>query len=124
MAKRARIVAETLGRSAEARAAAHLAAQGYAVIAQRVKTKAGEIDLIVKRGPVTAFVEVKARARLDEAAAAVTKRQATRIRNAAMVWLGTGGNGDDAGDCRFDIVLVSPYEEPVHIENAFGEELW
>jgi putative endonuclease len=119
-----RVRAEAQGRQAEGRALAHLEAQGWSCLARRVKTKAGEIDLIVARAEVTAFVEVKARARLDAAAASLTRGQARRIVAAAMIWLGGAGQARAHGDCRFDIVLVSPYDEPLHIENAFGEELW
>ena len=119
-----RVRAEAHGRQAEDRALKHLEALGWSCLARRVKTKAGEIDLIVGRGGVTAFVEVKARARLDAAAASVTRTQARRIVAAAMIWLAGAGEGRACGDCRFDIVLVSPYDEPLHIENAFGEELW
>jgi putative endonuclease len=119
-----RVAAETRGRQAEDRALAFLERGGWRCLARRVKTKVGEIDLIVAQGDVTAFVEVKARVRLDDAAASLTRRQAKRIRDAAMIWLAREGSDRSNGDCRFDIVLVSPYDEPVHIENAFGEELW
>jgi hypothetical protein len=34
-----------------------------------------------------------------------------------------GGSPDGpSGDCRFDFILVTPYQMPVHIENAFGAE--
>lgn len=119
-----RVAAEVRGRQAEDRALAFLEGAGWRCLARRVKTKAGEIDLVVGRENVTAFIEVKARARLDDAAASLTRRQAKRIRDAAMIWLAREGSARAHGDCRFDIVLVSPYDEPLHIENAFGEELW
>ncbi len=112
------------GREAEGRGEKGIGGGGRGWLGGPGKTKAGEIDLIVGRGDVTAFVEVKARVRLDAAAASLTRTQARRIVAAAMIWLAEAGHSRAAGDCRFDIVLVSPYDDPLHIENAFGEELW
>src|ERR1700744_6564091 len=82
-----RIAAFRTGISAEGRAAAFLIAKGYRILAKRFRTPYGEIDLVAKRRNLVAFVEVKARASLDEAAFAVTPRQQGRIINAAQAWL-------------------------------------
>ncbi len=50
------------GRRGEALAAAALAAAGYRVEARNLRTHAGEIDLLIRRGRDWAAVEVKARA--------------------------------------------------------------
>lgn len=113
-----RVAAFQTGISAETRAAAFLMAKGYRVLARRFKTPHGEIDLIVKRRALVAFVEVKARARLDDAAYAVTPRQQQRIIAAAEVWL--AANPDQAaGELRFDAVLVAPKRLPQHVPGAF-----
>lgn len=78
-----RVAAFQTGVSAEARAAAFLTEQGYRILAQRFHTRQGEIDLIAAKRGLVAFVEVKARARLDDAAYAVTPRQQQRIIAAA-----------------------------------------
>ena len=112
------VAAFQTGISAETRAAAFLMAKGYRVLARRFKTPHGEIDLIVKRRALVAFVEVKARARLDDAAYAVTPRQQQRIIAAAEVWL--AANPDQAaGELRFDAVLVAPKRLPQHVPGAF-----
>ena len=64
-----------LGVSAEGRAAVLLAAKGYRELARRWKSPVGEIDLVVRRGRTLVFVEVKARAKLDDAAWSVLPRQ-------------------------------------------------
>jgi putative endonuclease len=69
-----RVAAFQTGLSAESRAAALLMAKGYRILAKRFRTPHGEIDLVAKRRNLIAFVEVKARASLDEAAYAVTPR--------------------------------------------------
>ena len=80
----ARVAAFRTGLSAESRAAAYLMAKGYRILAKRFRTPHGEIDLVAKRWNLLAFVEVKARATLDDAALAVTPRQQARIVDAAQ----------------------------------------
>ena len=78
-----RVAAFRTGLSAESRAAAWLMAKGYRILAKRFRTPHGEIDLVARKRNLVAFVEVKARASLDEAAYAVTPRQQARIIAAA-----------------------------------------
>lgn len=70
-----RVAAFRTGISAESRAAAYLMAKGYRILAKRYRTPYGEIDIVARRRNLIAFVEVKARASLDDAAFAVTPRQ-------------------------------------------------
>src|SRR5258708_20412317 len=74
-----RAAAFRLGVSAETRAMIFLGAKGYRTIARRWKSPGGEIDLVVKRGRLIVFVEVKARKTLDQAAESVLPRQRRRI---------------------------------------------
>ena len=105
------------GHLAEWLAAAWLLGHGYRLLARRYKTKSGEIDLIVRRGSMIAFVEVKARHSLEAADDAIDGRAEQRIRNAADVWLAR--HPDAAGlSHRFDVVLVAPWQLPRHILNA------
>jgi len=107
-----------LGISAESRAAAWLIAHGYRILARRWKSPHGEIDIIAARRYTLIFVEVKARAKLDDAAEAVTERQKQRIAAAAEIWL--AANPMPAiRDMRFDAILVAPGKLPRHIEAAF-----
>jgi len=123
MATAERRQAEARGRRAETMAALLLRLKGYRILARRTRTPFGEIDLVALRGKVVAFVEVKARQRRDEAAWAVTPQQAGRIARAARYWLGAHP-GLAAHDCRFDIIIVSPYQMPQHVPDAFqGEAL-
>ncbi len=110
-----------LGLSAESRAAALLLAKGFRIAARRFRCPAGEIDIVARRGALLIFVEVKARAVLDDAAWSVTERQKRRIASAAAAWL--AANPQDAGcDMRFDAVLVAPRSLPQHIPGAFEAE--
>jgi putative endonuclease len=112
------VAAFRLGLSAESRAAMFLIAKGYRIAARRWKTPFGEIDIVARRRRALVFVEVKARADADEAAAAVTDRAKRRIVAAAELWL--AHRPDDAQcEIRFDVMLVTPGRIPKHIANAF-----
>ena len=114
----ARVAAFRTGLSAEARAAALLMAKGYRILARRFRTPHGEIDIVARRRNLLAFVEVKARANLDDAAYAVTPRQQARIIAAAQVWL--MAHPEHAGyDLRFDAMLIAPRSLPRHLLAAF-----
>jgi putative endonuclease len=113
--------AERRGRFAERLAMLALALKGYRLLKLRFKSGLGEIDLIMRKGEVTAFIEVKTRISRDLAIEAVTPRQARRIAAASRIWMAR----DEAaakGICRFDIVTVSPYQWPRHIPNAFSAD--
>ena len=113
-----KIAAFGLGISAESRAAAWLIAHGYRILARRWKSPLGEIDIIAARRHTLIFVEVKARAKLDDAAEAITERQKQRIAAAAEIWLAK--NPDRViHDIRFDAILVAPGKLPHHIKAAF-----
>src|SRR6202007_145441 len=111
LASPARVAAFRTGLSAESRAAAYLMAKGYRILAKRYRTAHGEIDLVARRRNLIAFVEVKARASLDEAAYAVTPRQQRRIIDAAQGWL-MAHPEHAAFDLRFDAMLIAPRRLP------------
>jgi putative endonuclease len=110
-----------LGVSAEGKAALFLNAKGYRELARRWKSPLGEVDLVMRRGNTLVFIEVKARANLDDAAWSVLPRQQRRIVGAAEAWL--AAHPEHAGyDIRFDAVLIAPRRLPQHIEAAFEAE--
>src|SRR6478609_8114462 len=113
-----RVAAFQTGLSAESRAAAYLMAKGYRILAKRFRTPHGEIDLVAKRRNLVAFVEVKARATLDEAAFAVTPRQQARIIDAAQGWLMAHPEHAEF-ELRFDAILIAPRRLPRHLLAAF-----
>jgi putative endonuclease len=117
-----RVAAFRTGLSAESRAAAYLIAKGYRILARRFRTLHGEIDIVARRRNLIAFVEVKARASLDEAAFAVTPRQQARIINAAQAWLAAHPEHAEF-ELRFDVVLIAPRHLPRHLLAAFDASL-
>ena len=106
------------GHMAEWLAALALMVKGYRIVARRFKTRAGEVDLIARKGDLVALVEVKARA--DEMAAidAVSATAARRIEAAGDIWL---SRQRDAArlSIRHDIVAVVPLRWPRHFPGAF-----
>ena len=118
LASPARVAAFRTGLSAESRAAAFLIAKGYRILAKRFRTPHGEIDLVAKKRNLLAFIEVKARASLDEAAYAVTPRQQARIIDAAQGWLVAHPEHAEF-DLRFDAILIAPRHLPRHLLAAF-----
>lgn len=105
--------AEARGRRAETFAALFLRLKGYQILASRVRTPLGEIDLIAKRGQIIAFVEVKQRATIGAALTAVPDRNWQRIAAAASNWMARQ-RGLDSCDWRYDMVVLAPYKWPVH----------
>jgi putative endonuclease len=109
------------GQGAEALAAAALTAEGWALLAQRCRTEAGEIDLIAEREGLLAFIEVKARPSLAEAAFALGPRQRARLIAAAEAWLAEHPGHGGAG-MRFDVMLVAADGTIRRIADAFRVE--
>lgn len=114
-----RKAAELRGRRSETLAAFALACKFYRVIGRRVKTPAGELDVVAvaPNGPVC-FVEVKARSTLLHAAEAVSGRQRERIARAAELYL-RSKPGLRHKAVRFDIMLIIPRRWPRHIRDAW-----
>ena len=112
-----RQAAERSGRDGEKRAALWLRAKGWSILAQRVKTPLGEIDLIVRRGKLVAFVEVKWRKDKSELDFAIDERRLSRVAAAAeAVAHDYVADGDDI---RIDVILLVPGTFPRHIANAW-----
>ena len=116
-----RKAADSRGRHAESRAAAALEAEGWAVLARRVRTPAGELDLVAEREGLLAFVEVKARATLTDAAFALGPAQRARLLRAAESWMGANPGHGEAG-VRFDVLLVDAAGRVRRIADAFRLE--
>ena len=117
-ADRKRIRAERLGRWSEYRAALALLIKGYRIVALRYKTKAGEVDIIARRGDLVIFVEVKARKDLRAGVDAVSYTAERRIENAADHWLRRQSDATRLS-LRHDIIVVRPWRWPTHFEGAF-----
>lgn len=109
------------GVAAEEAACAALVADGWTILARRLRTKAGEVDAVAEKAGILAVVEVKSRPTLAEAAIALTVRQQARLIGACEIILGDhpdwGANG-----VRFDILVVNPAGLVRRIADAFRSD--
>jgi putative endonuclease len=111
---------ERWGRRAEQIAAIWLIAKGYRLLARRVQTPGGEIDLVMRRRDTLVFVEVKARATLDFGLAALHPATQRRCQAAAR-WL-SPRFGWAGATIRHDAVLIRPWALPRHLIGIWRDE--
>jgi putative endonuclease len=100
---------QQFGRAAEAAAARYLARQGWVLLGRNVRIGRGELDLIVRRGDVLAFVEVKARrsAACGSPEDAVDGRKRRQVARLAELWLAARPWAlRGVSDVRFDVIAV------------------
>lgn len=100
-----------------------LRGRGWRVLARRFRSGHRDLDLVVVRDGVVAFVEVKARrgGAFGDPVAAVHWRKQRELARSALVWLDRHGAPNVT--CRFDVigVLVEGSRVRVrHVENAFS----
>lgn len=112
-------LARRAGRRAEAWAALWLMAKGYRILGFRLRTRLGEIDLLAQKGPVLAVVEVKSRATLEAALAAVTPEQRDRLRRAGQAAAGARPRLKDLA-VRLDLIALAPGRLPRHRPDAWN----
>lgn len=112
-----REVAERQGRRGEALAGWWLRLRGWRIVARRVKTPRGEVDLIARRGRTVLFLEVKWRSTVIERDRAIDDYRLRRVIAAveaiAHRYLRAGDNP------RIDVLLLAPRRWPRHIVNAW-----
>ena len=108
--------AEQQGRRGEALAAWYLRLKGWRIVARRVKTPRGEIDLVARRGSVLIVVEVKWRRNIETLSLAVDDSRLRRVIAAAE---GVAHRWLQAGDSlRVDVILLAPGRWPHHMVNV------
>lgn len=107
---------EAQGRRGETLAAWYLRLKGWRILARRVKTPRGEIDLIARRGKIVAFVEVKWRASVADLDLAIDEYRLRRVAAAAEA---VAHRFVRAGELqRIDVLLLAPGHFPRHMANA------
>ncbi len=109
------------GLLAEAFSVVWLRLLGYRVIARRLRTPVGEIDILARRRDVLAVVEVKARQTSRAALESLTPRQRGRLQRAAQ-WLIAGRPDLAELKVRFDVIAIAPWRLPVRIIDAWRPE--
>jgi putative endonuclease len=109
-----------LGISGEEAVAAWYVARGYRVLDRNWRCRAGELDLVLRKGAMVVFCEVKTRSSdaFGLPAEAVTRPKQQRIRVLAARWLAESPS--PAAQIRFDVACVlGPKPEIEVIEAAF-----
>ena len=109
--------AERGGRRAETVAALWLQLKGWNVLARRVRTPVGEVDLIARRGRTVAFIEVKARATAPEADLSLDQFRLRRVAAAANALAPRFVRPGD--DMRIDAMFIVPWRLPRHLQNVW-----
>ncbi len=114
---------KALGREGEKVARDFLRKQGYKVIRQNYRCRAGEIDIVAEEGDSLAFVEVKTRRSIHfglpaEAVSYEKRQHLTRVASGYLTH-----HAIKEAKCRFDVVsvLMNDYgvKEIQLIKNAF-----
>ncbi|MGI9626389.1 MAG: YraN family protein [Longimicrobiales bacterium] len=96
----------TIGRKGEEAAATYLRGQGWVVLARNYRAGPKEIDVIIGKGRLVAFVEVKSRLSdtgLDPAGRVGRQKMRTTV-DAARHWIQR--HGQPGQGYRFDVVTV------------------
>jgi putative endonuclease len=112
----------TRGAAAEAQAARLLQAAGFTIVARNYRCRAGELDIVARRGALLVIAEVRLRssALFGGAAASVSAAKRRRIVRAAR-YLTAQRPQLGALAVRFDVIACEAgAESPDWIEGAFA----
>lgn len=105
------------GLMGEDRACEYLQSKGMVLLERRYHSFSGEIDLIMRDGPMIVFVEVKARSRGSRGSglSAITPAKQKKLIKTALYYISRHA---PTSPMRFDAVEITP-EGIIHIPNAF-----
>jgi len=113
-----------IGKNGEELVASWLQEYGYQICSRNYRCRSGEIDLIVQKKEIIAFVEVKRRLhRCFHLSEVITKSKQRKIASAAQIYMTKRGITSFA--YRFDVALVEGIGDNctiVYIEHAFTNE--
>lgn len=115
-------MSKVLGDRGERLAADFMSRHGYEIVERNFRYNRAEIDLIVKKGDMIVFCEVKTRKSNSYGTGeeAVDGRKQEQIRKAAEGYVTT--RGIENFEFRFDVIVVDVRDRTTsirHIENAF-----
>ncbi len=110
--------AQLSGLIAEALVSQVLLSDDWVIFGRRLRTEAGEIDIVAERDGVLAFIEVKQRKTLADAAVCLSYRQRKRLIGAAEILLAEHPEWGRAG-VRFDVMMVDAAGVVRRVVDAF-----
>jgi len=102
-------------------AALFLILKGYKILALRYKTPVGEVDIVAYKNQSLIFIEVKTRARTEDALYAVNTKTQKRIEKAALHFIAYKKQFAGAA-MRFDVITIKSPWRPFsirHLDNAW-----
>jgi putative endonuclease len=108
------------GHRAEWLAAAWLMLRGYRILGFRLKSRAGEIDLLARRGRILAVVEVKRRATMEAALLALKPDQHRRLVAAGEA-VRRNRPALQPLELRIDMVALAPKRFPRHLRGVVSD---
>ncbi|MDH5784674.1 MAG: YraN family protein [Chromatiales bacterium] len=107
------------GELAEKQARKYLEQQGLRYVANNVRGRFGELDLIMRHGETLVFVEVRYRrsGRFGGALASVDRNKQRKLITTALGYLQQHPHD---GPCRFDVVAIGEGADGIEwLQNAF-----
>jgi len=112
-----------IGRLTEQAAIHFLEQQGLQLLANNIRYKFGELDLIMKQQEVLVFVEVRYRSNMNYGGAleSITATKRARLERAALAYLQSNGLSNKV-ECRFDLMaLTGPLDNIIFqwVKNIF-----
>lgn len=122
MRKRDRQSARIFGLRGETIAAVWLRLKFYRILERGYRIREGEIDIVASRGDTIAFVEVKARPTMAEAAMSISTTKRERMSRAARHWLARHPWAINR-TLRGDGLFIAPFRFPRHEPAAVELEL-
>ncbi|WP_366916931.1 YraN family protein [Gluconobacter oxydans] len=108
------------GLNAENIAARLLEERGLTILAQRLRTPYGELDILAADSEWLIAVEVKQRRSLRESASCLTVRQSQRLMEAFNYILLTKPDWNRPST-RFDLIVVDPLGQARRIQDALRQ---
>lgn len=111
--------AERWGRFAGYWACGILLAKGYAILALRAKTPAGEVDIIAAKSGSIIAVEVKARQTEEQGRWSMPDQQWDRRLRGLDAWITRHRRSAHTKPRRFDLLIILPFGRFRHIRDAW-----
>ena len=106
------------GWNAEEACKVYLEQQGYTIIAHRLRTPAGEIDIVAAQDSTLIIIEVKARKDIATALESISPKQRRRIEQATLYFLSENPDYQHH-DIRIDCMVALDGQPPYHMQNAW-----
>jgi putative endonuclease len=120
---RVRVTKTAIGRHAEDAACAHLAQEGWSILARNMRLGALELDVVARKGPLVAIIEVRTRSASAFAGAFASvnaTKRARLLRAADRLWRFHLRGMQGVERVRIDVCAVTFGPEGTRVEHHAG----